>query len=205
MAVYTGAMVIVLKADVRAESPEVKQIVALAESFPGVSTRVHVVQGATRSLTEVYLLGATHAVPTTPFEEFERRREGRAHHREVPHHRPPRRTGSRRSASSTTASLLAGHACTSSPGCAPSTRARTSSATFARAAPSTASSPRAPGAYKPRTSPYDFQGHGAACLPYVFELAGKYGIRVIAMEVTHESHIDEIRDGARGDRQRRPA
>ena len=49
------------------------------------------------------------------------------------------------------------------------------------------------GAYKPRTSPYSFQGHGRDCLPYVFELAGKYGIRVIAMEVTHESHIDEIR------------
>jgi len=49
------------------------------------------------------------------------------------------------------------------------------------------------GAYKPRTSPYDFQGLGAACLPWLFELAGKYGIRVIAMEVTHESHIDEIR------------
>jgi len=50
------------------------------------------------------------------------------------------------------------------------------------------------GAYKPRTSPYAFQGFGAKCLPYVFELAGKYGIKVIAMEVTHESHVDEIRD-----------
>jgi 3-deoxy-7-phosphoheptulonate synthase len=49
------------------------------------------------------------------------------------------------------------------------------------------------GAYKPRTSPYAFQGYGAKCLPYVFELAGKYGIRVIAMEVTHESHVEEIR------------
>lgn len=49
------------------------------------------------------------------------------------------------------------------------------------------------GAYKPRTSPYSFQGHGKACLPYVFELAGKYGIKVIAMEVTHESHLEEIR------------
>ena len=48
------------------------------------------------------------------------------------------------------------------------------------------------GAYKPRTNPYSFQGHGKSCLPYVFELAGKYGIRVIAMEVTHESHIAEI-------------
>ncbi len=53
------------------------------------------------------------------------------------------------------------------------------------------------GAYKPRTSPYAFQGYGAKCLPYVFELAGKYGIRVIAMEITHESHVDEIREALR--------
>jgi 3-deoxy-7-phosphoheptulonate synthase len=50
------------------------------------------------------------------------------------------------------------------------------------------------GAYKPRTSPYSFQGHGKDCLPYVFELAGKYGIKVIAMEVTHEAHVEEIRE-----------
>ncbi len=50
------------------------------------------------------------------------------------------------------------------------------------------------GAYKPRTNPYSFQGHGKACLPYVFELAGKYGIKIIAMEVTHESHVDEINE-----------
>jgi 3-deoxy-7-phosphoheptulonate synthase len=50
------------------------------------------------------------------------------------------------------------------------------------------------GAYKPRTSPYSFQGLGKKCLPYVFELAGKYGIKVIAMEVTHERHIEEIHE-----------
>lgn len=48
------------------------------------------------------------------------------------------------------------------------------------------------GAYKPRTSPYDFQGRGAECLPYVFELAGKYDIRVVAMEVTEPAQIEEI-------------
>jgi len=48
------------------------------------------------------------------------------------------------------------------------------------------------GAYKPRTSPYDFQGLGAACLPWVFELAGEYGIKVVAMEVCDASHIEEI-------------
>src|SRR5713226_1347204 len=49
------------------------------------------------------------------------------------------------------------------------------------------------GAYKPRTSPYDFQGLEKKCLPWVFEIAGKYGIPVIAMEVTHTRHIEEIR------------
>jgi len=48
------------------------------------------------------------------------------------------------------------------------------------------------GAWKPRTSPYDFQGHGVSCLPWLFELAGRYGIKVIAMEVLREVHIDEI-------------
>lgn len=48
------------------------------------------------------------------------------------------------------------------------------------------------GAYKPRTNPYSFQGRGKSCLSFVFELAGKYGIKAIAMEVTHESHIEDI-------------
>jgi 3-deoxy-7-phosphoheptulonate synthase len=50
------------------------------------------------------------------------------------------------------------------------------------------------GAYKPRTSPYSFQGLGNECLPWAFELAGKYGIKVISMEVTREAHVDEINE-----------
>jgi len=50
------------------------------------------------------------------------------------------------------------------------------------------------GAYKPRTSPYSFQGMGGECLPWVFEMAGKYGIKVISMEVTREGHVDEINE-----------
>lgn len=49
------------------------------------------------------------------------------------------------------------------------------------------------GAYKPRTSPYDFQGLGKDCLEYVFRLADKYDIRLISMEVTAPHHIEEIR------------
>lgn len=48
------------------------------------------------------------------------------------------------------------------------------------------------GAFKPRTSPYEFQGEGAKCLSYVFELAGKYGIKIIAMEVLNGEQIDFI-------------
>src|ERR1700687_528016 len=53
------------------------------------------------------------------------------------------------------------------------------------------------GAYKPPSSPCSFQGYGKQCLPYVFELAGKYGIRVISMEVTRDEHLDEIRAALR--------
>jgi len=50
------------------------------------------------------------------------------------------------------------------------------------------------GAYKPRTSPYDFQGLGKECLPYVLELAGKHGIKIVVMEVTDAKQIVEIQE-----------
>src|SRR5262249_29306407 len=64
-------MIVVLKANVPAGSPDIARIVTLAESFPGIRTEVHRIEGTTRALTEIYLIGPTHAVPTTPFEEFE--------------------------------------------------------------------------------------------------------------------------------------
>jgi len=48
------------------------------------------------------------------------------------------------------------------------------------------------GVFKPRTNPYTFQGAGVDCLPTLFELAGKYDIACITMEVTHESQIEAI-------------
>jgi len=48
------------------------------------------------------------------------------------------------------------------------------------------------GAYKPRTSPYDFQGLGRDCLPWVFESAGRHGVKVIAMEICDARQMDEI-------------
>jgi len=46
--------------------------------------------------------------------------------------------------------------------------------------------------FKPRTSPYNFQGLGEQCLPYVFDLAGKYDIKIIAIEITHDRQLETI-------------
>lgn len=50
------------------------------------------------------------------------------------------------------------------------------------------------GAFKPRTSPYNFQGLGAECLPYVFASAATHNIKIIAMEITHEAQLTTIHD-----------
>jgi 3-deoxy-7-phosphoheptulonate synthase len=183
-------MIIVMKADVAADSPDLKRVIALAESYPGISTQLHRIQGATRSVTEVYLLGPTGVVPAAPFEEFESvekvvrvtqsfRAIGR-------HDGGLEAVGFQYNGvqiSQDSFHVFAGL-------CAVDTREHVER-TFRVLKELGIATTRA-GAYKPRSSPYDFQGLGAACLPWVFELAGKYGVRIVAMEVTHESHIGEI-------------
>ena len=183
-------MIIVMKADVAADSPDLRRVIALAESYPGISTQLHRIQGATRSVTEVYLLGPTGVVPSAPFEEFESvekvvrvtqsfRAIGR-------HDGGLEAVGFQYNGvhiSQDTFHVFAGL-------CAVDNREHVET-TFATLKELGIATTRA-GAYKPRSSPYDFQGLGAACLPWVFELAGKHGIRIVAMEVTHEDHIGEI-------------
>jgi 3-deoxy-7-phosphoheptulonate synthase len=183
-------VIIVIKADVPEDSPELQQVIALAQGYPGITTQIHRIQGATRSLTEVYLLGPTGVVPQAPFEEFEVVEQVV---RITQKFRFIGRHGATLEAvgfeyngvriSQETFHVFAGL-------CAVDTREHVQ-ATFAALQRHGIVTTRA-GAYKPRTSPYDFQGHGADCLPWVFELAGRYGIRIIAMEITHESHLDEI-------------
>lgn len=48
------------------------------------------------------------------------------------------------------------------------------------------------GVFKPRTSPYSFQGLGVECLPYVLAAAATYDIKIVALEITHESQLDQI-------------
>ena len=183
-------MIIVLKADIAPDSPELARIIALAQTYPGITTQLHRIQGATRSVTEVYLLGPTGVVPAAPFEEFdfvEKVVRVTQSFRAIGRH-----DGGLESVgfdyngvhmSQDTFHVFAGV-------CAVDTRENVEK-TFKALQQQGIVTTRA-GAYKPRTSPYDFQGQGALCLPWVFELAGKYGVRIVAMEVTHESHIEEI-------------
>jgi 3-deoxy-7-phosphoheptulonate synthase len=184
-------VILVMKADIRPDSPEIRQVREMAERYPDVRTEVRVIEGASRSLTEIYLLGATGAIPQEPFEEFsavEKVIRIRQSYRTIGRHEGQAEAvgftyqGLRFDQDSL--HIFAGL-------CAVDTKENVER-TF-RALKGVGLRTTRAGAYKPRTSPYDFQGHGAKCLPYVFELAGEHGIKVIAMEVTHESHLDEIR------------
>src|SRR5689334_12624396 len=184
-------MIIVLKADVSPDSTEVAKLIATAERHPGVSTRIHRIEGQSRSLTEIYLLGSTAQVPTAIFEELdivERVVRIKEKYKAIGrHYAKQEAVGFEYNGvkiSQDTLHIFAGL-------CAVDTKEHID-LTFAALAKYGIVTTRA-GAYKPRTSPYDFQGMGAQCLPWLFESAGKHGIKIITMEVTHEAHVEEIR------------
>ena len=187
-------MIIVMKADVLPESPEVQQVIKMAERYPNVHAEVRKIQGATRVLTEIYLLGSTAQIPQEPFEEFpavEKTIRIRERYRAIGRHDGAEAfgftyTGVRFGLD--TFHVFAGL-------CAVDSRANVE--TMFRALRAAGIHTTRAGAYKPRTSPYDFQGHGKLCLPFLFELAGTHGMKVIAMEITHETQLDEIREALR--------
>jgi 3-deoxy-7-phosphoheptulonate synthase len=183
-------MIIVMKADISPESPAVAEVVRMVGRYPGVRAEVREIQGATRLLTEVYLLGETGTIPREPFEEFagvEKVIRIRERYRAIGRHDAQAEAigfiYNGIQFSQDTFHLFPGLCAVDSPA--------NTEAMFRALREFGIQTTRA-GAYKPRTSPYDFQGYGKACLPYVFELAGKYDIKVIAMEITHESHLAEI-------------
>jgi 3-deoxy-7-phosphoheptulonate synthase len=184
-------MIIVLKADYEADSPEAQRLIEHAESYPDVHTQVHRIQGANRSVTEIYLLGQTGVIPTEPFREFacvERVVRVTERYRSIGRHGG----GVDAVGFEYNGVHISQDTFHPFPGLCAVDSAENVEIVFRALQEHGIETSRA-GAYKPRTSPYDFQGHGATCLPFVFELAGKYGIRIISMEVTHESHVDEIR------------
>jgi len=185
-------MIIVMKSDILPESPDVEQVIKLVQRYPDVRVEVRKIQGATRVLTEIYLLGSTSTIPQEPFEEFpavEKVIRIRERYRAIGRHE-----GQAEAIGFEYNGVRFGQdQFLLFPGLCAVDNPENTEAMF-RALQGFGIVTTRAGAYKPRTSPYDFQGHGKACLPFVFELAGKYGIKVIAMEVTHESHIREIRE-----------
>lgn len=183
-------MIIVMRDDIPASAPEVSRVVQMAERFAGIKTEVRSITGATRSLTEVYLLGPTTTVPEKDFEELpgvERVFRVRQSFRAIGRHEGQAEflgfTYRGLSFDQNSFHVFPGLCAVDS---------RESVEAMFKALNRVGIKTSRAGAYKPRTSPYDFQGLGAACLPYLFELAGTYGIEVIAMEITHESQVEEI-------------
>ncbi len=183
-------MVITLDPD--APEQTVEAVLREAAKYPRVQTKKYVFKGATQTLIEIHLVGDTVRVPTEPFEDLPGVRSVvrvSSRYRLIGRHDgAQQRFGFEYNGvrfDDRHVNVFAGL-------CAVDTREHVELMMRALAEHGVVTTRM--GAYKPRTSPYDFQGLGAECLPWVFELAGKYGIRVIAMEVTDARHIDEVRD-----------
>ncbi|HUF21710.1 MAG TPA: hypothetical protein VMP00_13275 [Burkholderiales bacterium] len=188
-------MILILNENTDPESDDYRQLMHALGQLRNIANRVHRIQGTERAVTEIYLIGDT---KTLLVEEMQALPCVQQVIRVSEEYRVlGRHKGDNRSAhfdyqglrfGQDTLHVFAGL-------CAVDVREHVE--LMLRALRDNGQQCTRMGAYKPRTSPYSFQGHGKNCLPWVFELAGKYGIKVIAMEVTHESHVDEIREALR--------
>lgn len=188
-------MILILHPDTELASAEYRALTSILNGLKNISTSVHDIQGAGQRLTEIYLLGDTISLDVDemgalPCVERVVRisREYRAIGRHSEEHGALEFDYNGVRFSQENLNLVAGLCAVSSPEHVEQ---------MMRALKDNNLQCTRMGAYKPRTSPYSFQGLGKSCLHYVFELAGKYDIRVIAMEVTHESQVEEIDDALR--------
>ena len=185
-------MILILSPDTRTDSEEFRQLEVYLDRIPNVRHRIHQETGEQQLLTEVYLIGDTASVSAEDISNLpavERVVRISEEYRVLGRHKDGNRptwfdyNGVR--FGQDTLHVFAGL-------CAVNTPEHVE--LMMQALQQQGQVCTRMGAYKPRTSPYSFQGHGKSCLPYVFELAGKYGIKVVAMEVTHEAHVAEIRE-----------
>ena len=183
-------MILILSPDTRTDSEEFRQLEVYLDRIPNVRHRIHQETGEQQLLTEVYLIGDTASVSVDDISNLpavERVVRVSEEYRVLGRHKDDNRptwfdyNGVR--FGQDTLHVFAGL-------CAVNTPEHVE--LMMQALQQQGQVCTRMGAYKPRTSPYSFQGHGKSCLPYVFELAGKYGIKVVAMEVTHEAHVAEI-------------
>ena len=185
-------MIVILKSDIGDNSPEYRQVLDYLAHKPNITTRVHREVGAIRTVTEIYLIGDTMALDKAEIESLpgvERVVRISEEYRVVGRHKDDGRpTGFEYNGvtfSQDSLNVFAGLCAVDNP---------EHVELMLKALKANGQVCTRMGAYKPRTNPYSFQGHGKSCLPWVFELAGKYGIKVIAMEITHDSHLDEINE-----------
>lgn len=184
-------MILILAQDLSHESTEFRQLMDHLNALPRIKTRVHREKGEQQTVTEVYLIGDTGPLSLEDMKVLpgvERVVRVSEEYRILGRHKDDDRpthfdyNGVR--FGQDTLNIFAGL-------CAVDVPEHVEA--MMKALRDNGQVCTRMGAYKPRTSPYAFQGHGKDCLPWVFDLAGKYGIKVIAMEITHESHLDEIR------------
>ena len=183
-------MIIILHPDIDKRDPDYQKLTGYLSSLPGISVRTHEEIGRQHILTEMYLIGDTATLDPGIIESFtvvdkvvRISREYRILGRHKDDHRPCDFEYNGIRFGQDNLHVFAGL-------CAVDTPEHVELMLKALRAEGLQCTRM--GAYKPRTNPYAFQGHGSKCLPYVFELAGKYDIKVIAMEITHDTHIDEI-------------
>ena len=185
-------MILILEPNIDRHGEQYRQLIDYLAELPNIQTRIHQEIGTQQILTEIYLVGDTMALNIHDMENLplvDRVVRVSEEYRVLGRH-----TGDNRSTSfeynglrfgQDTLHVFAGLCAVDAP---------EHVEIMMRALRDNGQVCTRMGAYKPRTNPYSFQGHGKSCLPYVFELAGKYGIKVIAMEVTHEAHVVEIRE-----------
>ncbi|MHB8536249.1 MAG: 3-deoxy-7-phosphoheptulonate synthase [Sulfuricaulis sp.] len=185
-------MIVILKANLDENSPEYAQIVDYLAHKPNIKTRIHQEIGTSQKLTEIYLIGDTASLDKTEIESLpgvDRVVRVSEEYRILGRHRDDSRPSGFEyngvKFSQENLNVFAGL-------CAVDTPEHVESMLKALRANGQVCTRM--GAYKPRTNPYSFQGHGKDCLAWVFELAGKYGIKVIAMEITHDSQLNEIQE-----------
>ena len=185
-------MILILAPDTDKKGAEYRQLMDYLENLPAIQTRIHQEVGTQQTLTEIYLVGNTASLNIEDMKGLpcvERVVRVSEEYRILGRHKDDNRSTSFEyngiHFGQDNLNIFAGL-------CAVDTREHVEM--MMKVLKENGQVCTRMGAYKPRTNPYSFQGHGKQCLPYVFELAGKYGIKVIAMEITHEAHIAEIRE-----------
>ncbi|MEZ5540609.1 MAG: 3-deoxy-7-phosphoheptulonate synthase [Pseudomonadota bacterium] len=185
-------MILILSPDTDKDGAEYRQLLEFLSNLQNIHTRVHDEKGTQQTLTEIYLIGDTAKLQIEDMASLpcvERVVRVSEEYRVLGRHQDDKRptwfdyNGIRFGQDNL--HVFAGL-------CAVDTREHVE--LMLQALRDHGQQCTRMGAYKPRTNPYSFQGHGKSCLPWVFELAGKYGIKVVAMEVTHDSHVREIHE-----------